>query len=154
MVLYKWWLLFKLIMASHNWPVTLQKNAAILSEKEIQFANLLLGLEQEHLFADWDDVDVNDDLKHRFFLQVERLHETYPVEGGLGAYISRAQILLEKSRNGENPFNGWHPEIPAGSKIEPLSELSSLFESIGLQEVGLCGFVLVAGGLGERLGYV
>jgi len=26
-------------------------------------------------------------------------------------------------------------------------------EALGLKEVGKCGFVLVAGGLGERLGY-
>jgi UDP-sugar pyrophosphorylase len=26
-------------------------------------------------------------------------------------------------------------------------------EKIGLRELGKCGFVLVAGGLGERLGY-
>lgn len=53
-----------------------------------------------------------------------------------------------------NPYSGYAPSLPKGQKIdfanvEKLLEL----EEIGLTEMKNTGFVLVAGGLGERLGY-
>ena len=53
-----------------------------------------------------------------------------------------------------NPFDGWTPEVPSGTSIgDPFSPEYSRLEKLGLTEIGNCGFVLVAGGLGERLGY-
>jgi UDP-sugar pyrophosphorylase len=37
--------------------------------------------------------------------------------------------------------------------LQPATVEFAELEQVGLKEVGLCGFVLVAGGLGERLGY-
>lgn len=135
------------------WPEPIRKNLPILNEHEIFLVNLLLGLNQKHLFDDWDDVGISDDLKHSFFEQISNLHSTYPVEGGLVSYISRAKRLLESSRIGGNPFDGWRPEIPTGASVDPLTPEFMKFESTGLNDIGSCCFVLVAGGLGERLGY-
>jgi len=68
-------------------------------------------------------------------------------------YIKNARELLEKSKRGENPLEGWTPSVPDGEVFEIGTESYDKFESVGLGEMGKCGFVLVAGGLGERLGY-
>jgi UDP-sugar pyrophosphorylase len=52
-----------------------------------------------------------------------------------------------------NPFEGWAPAVPKGVSLEPLSDEFFELESIGRAQLGHCGFVLVAGGLGERLGF-
>eukprot|EP01041_Mallomonas_annulata_P000755 gene755-1440_t len=139
--------------ATESWPSKLQANLPCLNDEEVQLVKLLLTLNQDHLFSDWDDAGVNDDLKHKFFQQVKMLHCSYPIDGGLAAYISRSRLLLADSKSGENPFEGWRPEIPSGSILNPLTENYSELETLGLSQVGLCGFILVAGGLGERLGY-
>ena len=135
------------------WPQSIDSNKEILSPRECELVELLLELGQSHLFDDWDPAGVNDDHKHAFFEQVRTLHETYTVNGGLSAYISRSRLLLEKSKNGDNPFQGWIPEIPTGTSLDPLTEEFLCIEKLGFEYVGCCAFVLVAGGLGERLGY-
>ncbi len=54
---------------------------------------------------------------------------------------------------GENPLAGWIPEVPSGITLEPMTSNYRTYEEIGLKEISNLGFVLVAGGLGERLGY-
>ena len=116
--------------------------------------HLLLLNQQEHLFVDWDESGVNDELKHQFFSQISNLHRSYPSSGGLSDYIRNAKNLLGKAKIGTNPFDGWTPSVPSGISLEdPTSESYLKFEKIGLQHIGQCGFILVAGGLGERLGF-
>jgi UDP-sugar pyrophosphorylase len=115
--------------------------------------SLLLSLDQAHLFEAWDDPGVNDDLKHNFFAQIGRLHRSYPSPGGLADYIKNAKRLLEDARKGENPLNGYTPTVPSGVSLDPLSNEYLEYEKLGMTELGSVGFVLVAGGLGERLGY-
>lgn len=54
---------------------------------------------------------------------------------------------------GENPFDAYKPEVPDGVFLKPGSEEFDQFEEEGLKELSKVGFVLIAGGLGERLGY-
>ena len=153
-----------------DWPAALVANESILSEEEIKLANLLIQIGQSHLFQEWDQPGLNDNSKHQFFSQIQYLDSSYI--GGLKNYVQRAQNLLIKSKNGENPFDGWKPEIPSGKALEPFTTEYRHYEELGIPEVylflfivcfckfkqcenqlGKCGFVLVAGGLGERLGY-
>lgn len=137
-----------------NWPVALKANQDILSEEEALAASLLIGMDQEHLFENWDLPGINDDKKHALFRQIKSLSMSYlPEEGGLIAYINNARALLDNSKNGVNPLEGWAPEVPTGTYLDPFTPEYDRFEALGLEEVGTCGFVLVAGGLGERLGY-
>jgi UDP-sugar pyrophosphorylase len=101
------------------------------------------------LFAGWEPHGVNDDLKHGMLAHAARLEAA-----GLVDYIKRARVLLQGSKSGENPFKGWTPSVPEGVAVDPcrMDEFSAL-EALGLPEIGKCGFVLVAGGLGERLGF-
>ena len=78
---------------------------------------------------------------------------------GIIAYIRKAKILLKESAEGTNPFSEFTAFVPQGESLSYTSSNSSdgmSFEEAELQ--GLTGiadvvFVLVAGGLGERLGY-
>lgn len=57
------------------------------------------------------------------------------------------------SKEGANPLDGWKPSIPDGQAFELGTDQYTKVEKKGLRELGKVGFVLVAGGLGERLGY-
>jgi UDP-sugar pyrophosphorylase len=57
------------------------------------------------------------------------------------------------SKDGVNPLEGWKPSVPAGSAFELGTPEYTKMEKKGIRELGKVGFVLVAGGLGERLGY-
>eukprot|EP01059_Diplonema_ambulator_P007075 TRINITY_DN16608_c0_g1_i1.p1 TRINITY_DN16608_c0_g1~~TRINITY_DN16608_c0_g1_i1.p1 ORF type:complete len:596 (+),score=160.96 TRINITY_DN16608_c0_g1_i1:48-1790(+) len=83
--------------------------------------------------------------------QAVLLNEQYP--GGLAAYVGNAKRLLKDSAEGVNPFEGFVPEVPEGLVLEYGSEEFKKYESIGMDEIKHTGFILVAGGLGERLGY-
>ena len=57
------------------------------------------------------------------------------------------------SKQGLNPLDGWSPSIPDGQAFELGTDEYKSTEKLGLSQLGKVGFVLVAGGLGERLGY-
>lgn len=134
------------------WPQGARKNAEILNEEEKDMVMLLLKEKQHHLFDSWEPPGTNDDKKHAFFSQVFQLSDGYKA-GGLEGYLKQARKLLMAAKDGENPMKGWKPEVPAGVSISPFTEEYSKYEEIGLGELPFCGFVIVAGGLGERLGY-
>ena len=73
--------------------------------------------------------------------------------GGLSGYISNAQKLLAEARQGLNPFEGYIPEQPNLIDLSEFNDEYKRYEKIGLKHLDQVGFVLVAGGLGERLGY-
>lgn len=52
-----------------------------------------------------------------------------------------------------NPFEGCTPSVPEGEKLDFGSPHFRELERAGAAAAGACAFVLVAGGLGERLGY-
>jgi len=108
-------------------------------------------LRQSHLFEWGEDGDASPAVKRMFVEQLEALDEAYPT--GLAGYIENARELLEKSQKGINPLEGWKPSVPVGMTFELGSEEYTKMEEIGRHELGSVGFVLVAGGLGERLGY-
>ncbi|GKY94867.1 hypothetical protein MPSEU_000451600 [Mayamaea pseudoterrestris] len=92
--------------------------------------------------------------------QLEDLHEEYQNSNkndkavGLMAYIENARKLLKASSEGVNPLEGWEPSVPKqGATVEFDTDEYNRLEKLGLKQLGTVGFVLVAGGLGERLGY-
>ena len=68
-------------------------------------------------------------------------------------YLERARGLLESSMKGVNPFDKYKPEVPTGVFLKPGEAQFDEFEKEGIKELKDTGFVLIAGGLGERLGY-
>ena len=77
----------------------------------------------------------------------------FDLKGGLAEYCDRARTLLENSKMGVNPFEGFTPSVPTGINVETSSAEFHELESLGMEQMAQTCFVLVAGGLGERLGY-
>ena len=124
--------------------------ASDLDETEVQTLRLALELDQGHLFAHWPPQGELEG-KRRQLAQLRRLNTQ--IAGGLRAYVKNAKTLLAAARVGENPYSGFTPSVPQGRKLQAATKAFLDAESRGVGAIGHCAFVLVAGGLGERLGY-
>jgi len=129
----------------------MEENKEILSPLELSMMEMLCKNGQAHLFKNWPRPGKDDAGKHQLLLQLEKINKTYP--GGLLSYIENARTLLKDTLVGINPFDGWIPRVPKGERLKFGSEQFLSLEAAGAEELGSTGFVLVAGGLGERLGY-
>lgn len=142
--------LANLDISEFNCP-NLQKNLHILKPNHVELAKMLVNNGQSHLFDEWAEPGVDDDEKLAFFDQVARLDASYP--GGLVQYLNNARELLADSKAGKNPFDGFTPSVPTGENLTFADESFLKYEEAGVKEAKNAAFVLVAGGLGERLGY-
>jgi len=144
-------------VSSDNWSLLSARGKQAL-------ANLITGDEgigaQEHVYKDWPEAGVDDEGKVQLTEQLADLDISYP--GGLAAYLSKARILLKESADGTNPFTDFSASVPSGESLtydgeEPDSSTGGMTfteaEQTGLTGIKDVAFVLVAGGLGERLGY-
>ena len=68
-------------------------------------------------------------------------------------YLVRARKLLADSAANVNPFDDFRPEVPAGIFLKPGQSQFDEMEELGMNELSKTGIVLIAGGLGERLGF-
>ena len=75
-----------------------------------------IALDQAHIVRAWPAPGVDDDAKRAFAEQLSAVDAGYP--GGIGKYIANARGLLEASRDGKNPFEGWTPSVPAGKVVK------------------------------------
>jgi len=130
---------------------TIEANKSILSKDELDVVTLLSKQGQAHLFKDWSPPGKDDEGKHKLLQTLMNVNCDYP--GGLTSYLEKSRKLLKDSLVGVNPFEGWIPRVPAGERLKFGDERFIALEAIGMEELRRTGFVLVAGGLGERLGY-
>jgi len=137
-------------ITDENWSLLSVKGQSALKEL---ISNDSEGA-QKHIYADWPPKGVDDEGKIKLSDQLADLSSSYP--GGLEQYISKSKILLRESELNVNPFADYTAIIPEGQRLDYESSSQNNFdklEKIGLQTAGKSAFVLVAGGLGERLGY-
>jgi len=135
-----------------TFPPSLESSMSLFSDQQQQLIKLLCSMGQAHLFEAWNSDNTADADKIALVTQLESLDISYPT-GGLTGYIENARELLKKSKAGVNPLEGWSPSVPTGQAFDIGTEEYARIEAIGANELGAVGFVLVAGGLGERLGY-
>ena len=121
-----------------------------LDTTDRQTLRCLLELDQDHLFSHWPAQGALED-KHRQLEQLRQLDAQLPA--GLRGYIENAKTLLAASRSGANPYAGLTPSVPHGRELLAGSAAFLAAEAEGVQAAKRAAFVLVAGGLGERLGY-
>ena len=131
-------------------PARLKKSIKFLTKSQFDLCRKLCELGQAHLFEQWSTIPPA--ARRRLAEQLEAIDKEYK-DGGIEGYLKNARELLKKSREGVNPLDGWVPEVPVGQNFEMCSAAYNETEAKGLKELGSVGFVLVAGGLGERLGY-
>lgn len=114
---------------------------------------------QTHVYAEWPPAGEEDEKKKQLCDQIADLDSSYP--GGLTSYLSKAKILLKESAEGTNPFSDFVASVPVGESLTYGEEMAdghtgmtfSEAEQVGLTGIADVAFVLVAGGLGERLGF-
>ncbi|HMB01405.1 MAG TPA: UTP--glucose-1-phosphate uridylyltransferase [Spirochaetota bacterium] len=127
------------------------KEKGFFTAEQQQLAEKLIKLYQTHLFADWDPPGTNDNAKKRFLQRLSETDKAYP--GGLQQYIANARTQLKKIRSNTNPYTGYIPTDPQTYNLKEFNSSYQEYEAIGLKNCSAMGVVLVAGGLGERLGY-
>eukprot|EP00755_Sulcionema_specki_P026378 Sspe_Gene.85493::Locus_56242_Transcript_1_1_Confidence_1.000_Length_793::g.85493::m.85493/K12447/USP; UDP-sugar pyrophosphorylase len=118
---------------------------------ELEEVAAFLEKEQGHIFSEWPPAGEDDDLKLQFLRQAHEAHAMYP--GGLAAYHASAVTLLGASQRGENPLDGCTVEVPTGEKLYRCTAEFDEMSTLAVPHLASTAFVLVAGGLGERLGY-
>ena len=129
----------------------LEANRGLLSAEEAKTADLLLAHDQAHLFAHWPAPGSRDADKHRFLAQCALIESAYL--GGIATYVTRAKQLLAFAQQGGNPYEGYKVQEPTDSARIDSVQAFEHYETLGLGAVATAAFVIVAGGLGERLGY-
>ncbi len=114
-----------------------------ITDEETELAETLLAVDQGHIFSQWK-IEGDVDQKHAFFdqvclargaarsacrdfseqrtmsirhTQVKSVENGYP--GGIKAYVNNARALLESSKAGENPFEGFKPEVRSPRQSVP-----------------------------------
>lgn len=106
---------------------------------------------QAHLFEGLSDED-----KAKLLQKLSEVDAMLPGDG-LRGYLERARPLLADAQAGRNPFEGIRVSVPSGQKLTgdsgPGTEPYAEMERLGAEQLSKCAFCLVAGGLGERLGY-
>lgn len=120
---------------------------ANLSPEEKQGYELVCECNQESVLKSLTTVEA----VHNFLIECLNVKNTYP--GGLKAYLNSYYSLIDNTLKGVNPLKGYRPDVPTGKNIDFGTEEFKTIEAIGLEELQYTGFVMVAGGLGERLGY-
>ena len=129
----------------------LKANLRIFNNEEKSAIKMLQDCNQFFIFDDWPLPGTQDEDKKKLLAQVLRLNKQYPA--GIVAYYQNGVKLLKSSFEGINPYANWTPSVPQGVTLEYNSKEFHEFEQLGKENASQCGFVLVAGGLGERLGY-
>ncbi|KAL7468993.1 hypothetical protein ACHAXS_009229, partial [Conticribra weissflogii] len=146
------------VIAQENWDLLSDRGKAALSR--LILYDMTSGHNgQRHVYGDWPEVGVEDEGKISLAEQIADLDGSYP--GGLPAYLSKAKALLKESADGTNPFADFEASVPEGESLsyeDPHGNPHTGMTFSEAEEMGLTGiadvvFVLVAGGLGERLGY-
>ena len=127
------------------------ENEGLLSPEDKELAGCLIAEGQRHLYSGWDKPGVNDGKKREFLKVLQSAHRSYP--GGLPSYIKNARVLLADAAAGGNPYDGRTPEQPDIVDLSGFGDAYSGAEASGLAAFAKTAVVLVAGGLGERLGY-
>ena len=140
-------------------PKYLNDALTVVTPKQRQLIiTLYTQYEQKHLFQKkYFNRKSPPSMRRQLAQQLESLDQEY-VDGGLVGCIQNVRTLLKNSQNNVNPLDGWVP-----TSLEETNRAGKSFtlgtpeyqdmEAKGLPELGAVGFVLVAGGLGERLGY-
>ncbi len=129
----------------------LRGNEENMDEREAEVVQMLLREGQEHVFEHWPEPGREESQKKKLLEQIVKLDDSYA--GGLKKYLQNARRLLEESRMGINPFDEYTPSVPDGVTLGFGDSDFINYECEGIEAAGQSAFVLVAGGLGERLGY-
>ena len=121
---------------------------------EAQYKNIIEVLCEEgqsHLFEHWGNPATAIEAKKAMLDSLVTFEKTYL--GGIRAYLSNSRRLLKESFENTNPYEGMKIKKPHLIDLSKTDQRSMAFETLGLARSKHLAIVLVAGGMGERLGY-
>jgi len=121
----------------------------VLTPEQATIGTRMLEVDQGALFESWEPPGVCDEDKLAFLDQLVELDHTLP--GGLIGYIDRGRVLLDDQSQDSSEVTGL--EKPTIVDLTKINDRYLKLESLGLENADKAAFVLVAGGVGERLGY-
>lgn len=142
------------LTANASIPQVVRDNIArevITEQAQGEILERLVAIGEINLLAGWEAPGVNDDQKIAALNQLIELDRNY--SGGLASYKDNVRILLESSKKGANPFEGFGPKVPSGQSIPEIGQEFSDLSEEGLKVANKSAYVIVAGGVGDRLGY-
>lgn len=70
---------------------------------------------------------------------------------GIISYVEEGRVLLNNYFNKINYYKSYNISIPEGISIYYGDDNYIKYELCGFENIEKCGFILVAGGIGERL---
>lgn len=126
-------------------------NAPIFNEKHRKIISTALDCGQGALFTDWHPPGQKNSAKKQLLDTLISINDSYP--NGLKGYVDNSRNLLKLSKEGKNPYQGFIPHNPDTVDLFHFDDKYLEMEKKGLEQVHELAVVLVAGGLGERLGY-
>ncbi len=132
-------------------PISSHRAAGFFTPAEDALITRLLDAGQAHLFTAWPPLGGADTEKRAMLARLARCDASIP--GGLVSYLQRARVLLAEARAGGRPYAGYLPNVPDKVVLTALGPEHREAERRGLAAARGLAVVLVAGGLGERLGY-
>ncbi|KAL3893280.1 MAG: hypothetical protein SGARI_008270, partial [Bacillariaceae sp.] len=92
--------------------------SALQTKEQVQLLTELCGAggQSQTLLSGFQKTKDKTKLKE-LAAQLVKLDKAYE-DGGLKGYITKAKSLLEDSKKGVNPLDGWKPSVPKGEKFE------------------------------------
>ncbi|MBF0489506.1 MAG: UTP--glucose-1-phosphate uridylyltransferase [Candidatus Omnitrophica bacterium] len=123
----------------------------ITKEEHFNILRTISKIGEQGKLAKWPGPGVDDAKKLAMLDQIIQLDQGYA--GGLKQYKANTKKLLKDSQAGKNPFEGFTPEVPEGTQLTEINDRYKQMEEEGLMAFNKTAGVLVAGGVGDRLGY-
>ena len=126
-------------------------NYPVFKQRHKEIAKVIIECHQQHLCSDWHPSGQENESKKQFLETLIQFDTSYP--GGLKSYLQNSRRLLAESKRGKNYYSGFVPQQPDTVNLSNFDANYLEMEQRGLAQADKLAFVLVAGGLGERLGY-
>ncbi|VAX37660.1 hypothetical protein MNBD_UNCLBAC01-1656 [hydrothermal vent metagenome] len=132
------------------------EGGVIIAPQHIQALKFLIEIGEARLLKVWQSPGIKDGYKRAFLEQLlEDLDPKYVFSGGLKTYKENMKKLLEEAGRGKNPLEGLVPEKASGVDLTEIQNNPFFYEmeGAGFDNADKLGVFIVAGGMGERLGF-
>ncbi len=123
----------------------------LLNKDQKKMILKLIKKGQKHLFENWNNIYQTTAYKKKIIEPLEHFHQNY--QKGLFGYLKKVKKLFLKQNQNTHFYPKKKLTVPEVIQLLKWDNHYQYYENKGKQLTNEVAFVLVAGGLGERLGY-